>query len=114
MQNDLRPQKSDEALKSPEIGADHLVNGSKEDVVKRVKELTNGLGVDIVVETANHPSTVPLAISLAAARGRVVLFGLYPEATLSPAYLTEKRFDSDWRCGRDPGPVSQGHSLGGV
>ncbi len=66
------------------VGADHIVNGSKEDVVKRVRELTNGLGVDIVVETANHPSTVPLAVNLAATRGRVVLFGLYPEATLSP------------------------------
>ncbi|NWF93834.1 MAG: alcohol dehydrogenase catalytic domain-containing protein [Syntrophaceae bacterium] len=66
------------------LGADLIVNGSKEDVVKRVKEITNGAGVDIVVETANHPSTVPLAINLAAARGRVVLFGLYPEATMSP------------------------------
>jgi threonine dehydrogenase-like Zn-dependent dehydrogenase len=69
------------------LGADHIVNGSKEDVVKRVKELTNGVGTDIVVETANHPSTVSLAINLAAARGRVVLFGLYPEATMSPLTL---------------------------
>jgi threonine dehydrogenase-like Zn-dependent dehydrogenase len=66
------------------LGADHIVNGSKEDVVKRVRELTNGLGADIVVETANHPSTVPLSVNLAGTRGRVVLFGLYPEATLSP------------------------------
>ncbi|MFB3885659.1 MAG: zinc-binding dehydrogenase [Thermodesulfobacteriota bacterium] len=69
------------------LGADHIVNGSKEDVVKRVRDLTNGLGVDIVVETANHPSTVPLAVNLATARGRVVLFGLYPEAMLSPLTL---------------------------
>lgn len=66
------------------LGADHIINGSKEDVVNRVRELTNGLGADIVVETANHPSTVPLAINLAAARGRIALFGLYPEATMSP------------------------------
>jgi threonine dehydrogenase-like Zn-dependent dehydrogenase len=69
------------------LGADHIVNGSKEDVVKRVRELTDGLGADIVVETANHPSTVPLAVNLAAARGRVHLFGLYPEATMSPLTL---------------------------
>ena len=66
------------------LGADNIVNGSKEDVMKRVRELTNGLGADIVVETANHPSTVPLAVNLAAARGHVVLFGLYPEASISP------------------------------
>jgi threonine dehydrogenase-like Zn-dependent dehydrogenase len=66
------------------LGADHIVNGSKVDVVKEVKELTGGLGCDIVVETASHPSTVGLAIDLAAAQGRVMLFGLYPEATISP------------------------------
>jgi threonine dehydrogenase-like Zn-dependent dehydrogenase len=70
-----------------QLGADHIVNGSREDVAGRVRELTNGLGVDIVVETANHPSTVPLAVNLAAARGRVHLFGLYPEATRSPLTL---------------------------
>lgn len=69
------------------LGADYIINGSKENVEKRVKEITNGLGVDIVVETANHPSTVPLSIKLAAARGRVVLFGLYPEANISPLAL---------------------------
>jgi threonine 3-dehydrogenase len=66
------------------IGADHIVNGSKGDVVTEVKALTGGLGCDIVVETASHPSTVGLAINLAAAGGRVMLFGLYPEATISP------------------------------
>ena len=70
-----------------QLGADHIVNGSREDVVQRVRELTHGLGADIVVETANHPSTVPLAVNLAAARGRVHLFGLYPEATMSPLTL---------------------------
>lgn len=69
------------------LGADYIVNGSQENVEERVKEITRGLGCDIVVETANHPSTVPMAINLAAARGRVVLFGLYPEATLSPLTL---------------------------
>jgi threonine dehydrogenase-like Zn-dependent dehydrogenase len=66
------------------FGADHIVNGSKVDVVTEVKVLTGGLGCDIVVETASHPSTVGLAINLAAAGGRVMLFGLYPEATISP------------------------------
>ncbi|MDZ4164765.1 MAG: alcohol dehydrogenase catalytic domain-containing protein [Smithellaceae bacterium] len=69
------------------LGADHIVNGSREDVVKRVKELTGGLGCDIVVEAANHPSTAGQAIDLAAAYGRVMLFGLYPEAAISPLTL---------------------------
>lgn len=69
------------------LGADHIVNGSREDVVERVREITKGQGCDIVVETANHPSTVPLAIHLGAPRGKVVLFGLYPESTISPLTL---------------------------
>jgi threonine dehydrogenase-like Zn-dependent dehydrogenase len=42
-----------EIAKKP--GADFIVSGSREDAVKRVKEITKGMGVDIVVETANHP-----------------------------------------------------------
>jgi threonine dehydrogenase-like Zn-dependent dehydrogenase len=70
-----------------QLGADHIINGSREDVVQRVRDLTKGAGADIVVETANHPSTVPLTLDLAAPRGRVILFGLYPEATLNPLTL---------------------------
>jgi threonine dehydrogenase-like Zn-dependent dehydrogenase len=69
------------------LGADHVINGSQEDVVTRVKELTDGLGCDIVIEAANHPSTAGLALHLASAYGRVMLFGLYPEATMSPLTL---------------------------
>jgi threonine dehydrogenase-like Zn-dependent dehydrogenase len=69
------------------LGADYIINASREDVVTRVKELTDGLGCDIVVEAANHPSTVGQAIDLASAYGRVMLFGLYPEATISPLTL---------------------------
>jgi threonine dehydrogenase-like Zn-dependent dehydrogenase len=72
------------------LGADHVVNASREDPVQRVRELTGGLGCDLVVEAANHPSTVEQAIDLAAAYGRVMLFGLYREATVSPLALMRK------------------------
>lgn len=70
-----------------ELGADHIINASKENVIQRIRELTEGLGADIVVETANSPEALALAIDIAAARGRVALFGLYPEATISPVNL---------------------------
>ena len=69
------------------LGADEIVNASHEDAAKRVRDLTGGLGADIVVETANSPSVLPFVIDMAAARGRVALFGLYPEATISPVNL---------------------------
>lgn len=69
-----------------QIGAD-IINGSKEDVVSRVFELTNGKGVDIAVETANSPAATKLAIDVTGNKGRVALFGLYPEATISPLHI---------------------------
>lgn len=66
------------------LGADYIINSNREDAVKRVRELTDGLGADIVVETASSPEALPLAVNIAAARGRVALFGLYPEVTISP------------------------------
>jgi threonine dehydrogenase-like Zn-dependent dehydrogenase len=65
------------------LGADHIINASREDVVKAVRDLTGGIGAEIVVEAANSAETVNLAIEIAAARGRVAYFGLYPEATIS-------------------------------
>lgn len=70
------------------LGADHCINSGREDTVARIKELTDGLGTDIVVETASSPAVFPLAIEAAAARGRVSFFGLYPEATVSPLTIT--------------------------
>ena len=69
------------------LGADHTINASNEDVVQRVRELTDGLGADIVVETANSPEATRMAIEIAGSRGRVALFGLYQEATISPLTL---------------------------
>lgn len=69
------------------LGADHTINASNEDVARRVRELTDGLGADIVVETANSPEATRMAIEIAGSRGRVALFGLYQEATISPLTL---------------------------
>ncbi|MBN1847571.1 MAG: alcohol dehydrogenase catalytic domain-containing protein [Deltaproteobacteria bacterium] len=71
------------------IGAD-IVNGSKEDVVSRVFELTDGKGVDVAVETANSPAATRLAIDVTGNKGRVALFGLYPEANISPLVITRR------------------------
>jgi threonine dehydrogenase-like Zn-dependent dehydrogenase len=73
-----------------ELGADHLLNLSQQDPVKAILEYTDGQGADIVVETANSPKATQMAFDLAAPRGRVILFGLYPEATFSPVQMLRK------------------------
>lgn len=69
------------------LGADFIVNGSKEDPIEKVKDLTKGRGVDIIIETANSPKCFTMAINLAGARARISTFGLYPEATIAPLTL---------------------------
>jgi threonine dehydrogenase-like Zn-dependent dehydrogenase len=70
-----------------ELGADGIINISREDPAASVKAITGRAGVDIVVETASSPKATQLAFDLVGARGRVVLFGLYPEATFSPVKM---------------------------
>ena len=43
--------------KAMELGATGVINGAKEDVVAKVKELTGGRGTDVVIETAGAEVT---------------------------------------------------------
>jgi threonine dehydrogenase-like Zn-dependent dehydrogenase len=58
------------------IGATHVVKVDAEDVGALVRDLTGGQGADVVFDIASVPQTVPLAIDLVRARGRVLLAGL--------------------------------------
>ena len=73
-----------------ELGADHIINISEHDPVEAVLACTDGEGADIVVETANSAKATQMTFDLAAPRARVVLFGLYPEASFSPVQMLRK------------------------
>jgi len=60
-----------------ELGADHVVNINDQDVKAVVKELTNGLGMDAVIETVGGASHFDDAMSIVRKRGTVVLVGGY-------------------------------------
>jgi len=72
------------------LGADHCVVVDKEDAVEAIGRLTGGAGVDIVVETASSPKATGLAFEIVAPRGRVSLFGLYPNAEFSPVQMLRR------------------------
>jgi L-iditol 2-dehydrogenase len=63
------------------LGAGHLINAKTEDPVSRVKELTEGRGADVVIESAGLPQVWELALKLARKGGRIVLFGGPPQGT---------------------------------
>lgn len=57
--------------------ATHLVNPAKEDVVKRVAEITDGRMADLVVEIVGHnQDTVNLCLKLTKRLGTVLAFGV--------------------------------------
>jgi S-(hydroxymethyl)mycothiol dehydrogenase len=67
-----------------DLGATHTVNGAEvDDVVTAVQDLTDGFGVDVVVDAVGRPETWKQAFYLRDLAGTVVLVGVpTPEMTL--------------------------------
>lgn len=66
----------DEKLKvAKELGATHVVNTSKEEYRKRVNEITNKAGYEMVIETAGVPVTEIMCLDIATTHGCVMFIG---------------------------------------
>lgn len=61
--------------KAMELGASGVINGAREDVLERVKELTDNKGMDLVIETAGTEITTRQAIHMAKKGSVIVLVG---------------------------------------
>jgi len=70
------------------MGAHHALHPQHDDVVARTRELTGGLGVDLVCEMSGHPSGHATAFAAARPGGRVNLLG-------TPSRTTEVDFARD-------------------
>ena len=62
------------------FGADVAV-GPEEDVLGKVRELTDGLGADVTMEAVGIPATFDLAVSLVRPGGRVANIGVHGKPT---------------------------------
>lgn len=58
------------------LGADRALDPAADDVEGAVREVTRGLGADVVFEAVGHPRTVEQAIGLAAPGGTVLVAGV--------------------------------------
>jgi alcohol dehydrogenase len=66
-----------------QFGADLTINNGREDAVKIIKEMTDGLGADVSMEAVGVPATFELAASLVRPGGRIANIGVHGEpATL--------------------------------
>lgn len=69
---DVMDKRLDKAL---ELGADGVINGSREDAVKKVMELTGSMGCDLVIETAGTEITTRQAVQMTKKGATIVLVG---------------------------------------
>lgn len=60
-------------------GASDTTNSSRENVREKLRELTNGLGPDVVIEAVGTPDTFRMAVEEVAFTGRVVYIGYAKE-----------------------------------
>jgi threonine dehydrogenase-like Zn-dependent dehydrogenase len=73
-----------------ELGADHVIDVENEDLRRRVRELTDGRGADVVIEVTSY-ATAPVtqALDCAAPGGRVILAGTKGFAPI-PDFVSDK------------------------
>ena len=63
-----------------EMGADEIVPAGEVDPVEAVRDLTDGLGADIVIETAGAAETMVQAYDMVRPGGAILQFGIGPAA----------------------------------
>ena len=76
---------SDSALeRAKKVGADEVINPRKESPVQKIKDLTEGIGVDLALEFIGLRETIDQAVRCARVGGRVVIVGLGPDEVILP------------------------------
>ena len=69
-----------------QLGADLSINMKKEDVIKRVLEMTQEVGADVVLECAGTSDSLTDAIEFTRKNGRIGLVGIYSESVAINAF----------------------------
>lgn len=80
--------RDDKLAAARELGATHVVNSAQEDVGERIRDLTDGRGVDVAFEALGRPETFTLAASIVRAGGRAVMVGIAAAGTTASVEIT--------------------------
>jgi S-(hydroxymethyl)glutathione dehydrogenase/alcohol dehydrogenase len=70
------------------VGATHVINSTGANVTERVRELTDGRGVDVAFEVLGRPETFTQALAIIGDGGRMVAVGIAPGNTAAPVEIT--------------------------
>ncbi|WP_346206872.1 alcohol dehydrogenase catalytic domain-containing protein [Caldifermentibacillus hisashii] len=67
-----------------QLGADYVLNNGDSDATEAIKELTNGIGAEVVFEAGGTGKSIEQAIAVASGNGKVFLMGFGKESTIKP------------------------------
>lgn len=111
---DIDPAKLEVARQA---GADLCLDPRTEDVAARIRELTQGRGADLVLETAGNNSGRELAIDCVCKQGTIVVYGSAHHDVVFKADLFERilrheiRLVGSWNSYSVPFPGREWHAL---
>lgn len=84
--NDMR------LAKAKEFGADIVMNPAKENVVQKIRDMTEGYGCDIYIEATGHPASVQQGLEAIRKMGRFVEFSVFKEpATVDWSIIGDRK-----------------------
>lgn len=66
------------------VGADEIINPRKEKPIQKIKEMTGGMGADLVLEFIGLKETIEQAVGCVRTGGRLVVVGLGPDSVSLP------------------------------
>jgi succinate semialdehyde reductase (NADPH) len=70
------------------VGATDVINAETTNTTERVRELTDGHGVDVAFEVLGRPETFVQALDIVGDGGRMVAVGIAPGKTTAPVEIT--------------------------
>lgn len=73
------------------IGADFTINVQQEDMTTKVKELTEGKGVDFIIETTGNIAILEESLSCLSAEGKVAPYATYEKGKNAAEIVGESR-----------------------
>jgi erythritol/L-threitol dehydrogenase len=86
---DTKPDRLELAKK---FGADLVLNPLNDDVVKIVKDMTNGYGCDVFIEATGHPNAVVQGLQMIRKLGRFVEFSVFShDVTVDWSIISDRK-----------------------
>ncbi|SJZ91319.1 MDR/zinc-dependent alcohol dehydrogenase-like family protein [Consotaella salsifontis] len=105
--------KQDRLDLAKKFGADIVMNPLEMDVVKAVKDMTDGYGCDVYIEASGHPSSVKQGLHMIRKLGRFVEFSVFGEEITADWSIISDRKQLDL-LGSHLGPYCYPFTIAGI